>query len=48
MVYSEGNQPANPQLRRWVSSVLDQLSQHEEEETDLFQQLQYQELGVGD
>jgi hypothetical protein len=48
MVYSEGHQPANPQIRRWVSSLLDQLTSHEQEETELFQGLQYQELGEGD
>jgi hypothetical protein len=48
MVYGEGRTPENPQLRNWVHGILDQLSRHEEEETDLFQQLQYQELGVGD
>jgi hypothetical protein len=48
MVYSEGRTPENTQLRSWVFDILEQLSRHEEEETDLFQELMYQELGVGD
>ena len=44
MVYGKEEMPARP-LRRWALSILDQLVEHEQEETDLFQELVYQELG---
>jgi hypothetical protein len=48
IVYSSGRSPENPQLRRWTQSLLDRLAEHEREETDLYQRLQYEDLGVGD
>ena len=48
MIYAEGRAPENPQIRSWANNILDQLSRHEAEETDLFQRLQYRDLGTGD
>ncbi|MFQ5876676.1 MAG: hemerythrin domain-containing protein [Acidobacteriota bacterium] len=48
MIYSEGKSPESPRLRRWTLSILDRIAQHEYEETELFQELQYLNLGVGD
>jgi iron-sulfur cluster repair protein YtfE (RIC family) len=47
MTYAEGKQPGNPQLRRWVVSLLDQISQHESEETELMQRLLVRDIGRG-
>jgi len=46
--YSAGRAPENPQLRRWALSLVEHLERHEREETDLYQRLQYEDLGVGD
>jgi hypothetical protein len=48
MTYSQGQMPENPHIRRWTSSLLDRLSHHENEETELMQGLIYQDLGQGD
>jgi hemerythrin len=48
MTYSQGETPDNPHIRRWTSSLLDRLSHHEHEETELMQNLIYQDLGQGD
>ncbi len=48
MIYSEGKPPENPQLRRWTLSVLDRLSRHEHEETELFQRVLYNDTGAVD
>ena len=48
MIYSEGKPPENPQLRRWALSVLDRLSRHEHEETELFQRVLYHDTGAVD
>lgn len=48
MTYSQGETPENPHLRRWTSSLLERLSNHENEETELMQSLIYQDLGQGD
>jgi len=45
MTYSEGRLPENPQLRRWTTSVLDQLSEHEREETALLQRAYGEDIG---
>ncbi len=47
MVYGKGDMPASP-LRRWALLILDQFAEHEQWETELFQELQYQELGGED
>jgi len=48
MIYSEGKPPENPQLRRWTLTMLDRLSRHEHEETELFQRVLYHDTGAGD
>ncbi len=48
VLYSEGKRPESPRLRRWTLSILDRIAQHEYDETELFQKLQYLNLGVGD
>ena len=48
MVYSQGQLPDQPNLRRWIHSLLERLSHHESEETELLQRLIYEELGRGD
>jgi hypothetical protein len=48
IVYSEGKTLESPRLRKWTLSLLDRLAQHEYEETELFQKLQYLDHGVGD
>lgn len=47
MVYAQGQVPDQPNLRRWTHSLLERLSHHEAEETELFQRLIYEELGRG-
>jgi hypothetical protein len=46
VVYSQGKRPANPRLRRWTLSVLDRLSQHEHQETELIQRALYLDTGA--
>jgi hypothetical protein len=48
IVYSEEKMPESPRLRKWTLSLLDRLAQHEYEETELFQKVQYLDHGVGD
>jgi len=48
MTYSQGEIPENPHLRRWTSALLERLSHHESEETELMQSLIYRDLGQGD
>jgi hypothetical protein len=48
LVYAEGKAPERPQLRQWTLAVLDQLSQHESDETELVQKLTYHDLGSVD
>ena len=48
MIYSEGKSPENLRLRRWTRSVLDRLSRHEHEETELFQRVLYIDTGAVD
>lgn len=48
MAYSQGVSPDHPNLRRWTGSLLDRLSHHEAEETELLQRLIYEDLGRGD
>ena len=48
MAYSGRKQPEKPYLRRRTLSVLDLLSDHERKETDLIQQLLYEDLGTKD
>jgi hypothetical protein len=48
LTYGEGKHPDNPQLRRWAASILDQLSEHEREETELFQRVHTEDIGAGD
>lgn len=45
MIYTEGKQPENPQLRRWTESTIDRLFEHDHEETDLVARLALQDLG---
>lgn len=46
--YSEGEKPEDPQLRRRVLAVLDQLAEHERKETDLIQRAEYRDTGAAD
>jgi len=48
MTYSQGEIPENPHLRRWTGALLERLSHHESEETELMQSLIYRDLGQGD
>ena len=48
LIYSEGKPQAQTRLRRWTTSVLDRLAIHEREETELFQEVHYHDLGTGD
>ncbi len=48
MEYSDGVEPKNPALRRRIVDILDCLRQHEIEETDLIQRLEYEMVGTGD
>jgi len=48
MTYSQGELPENPHIRRWTNALLERLSHHEGEETDLMQRLIYEDLGQGD
>jgi hypothetical protein len=48
VLYAGGRPPEVGQLRHWTQTVLDELSRHEHEETDLIQRLHTQDLGVGD
>ena len=46
--YSEGREPEDPQLRRRITGLLDTLSRHEVDETELMQRIEYRDIGVGD
>ncbi|MCP4204488.1 MAG: hypothetical protein GY769_21470 [bacterium] len=46
--YSEGREPEDPLLRHRVAVLLDQLERHEMEENGLIQDLEVQDLGLGD
>ncbi len=48
LTYSEGELPEDPKLRQRTLSLLDTLHHHEQEETDLFQRLEYRDQGAGD
>jgi iron-sulfur cluster repair protein YtfE (RIC family) len=48
LVYSEGKPLTSPRLRRWTLSLLDRIAHHEREETELFQEVHYHDLGIGD
>jgi hypothetical protein len=48
LTYSEGELPEDPRLRQRTLSLLDALHRHEQEETDLFQRLEYRDQGAGD
>ena len=48
MTYAEGKQPENPQLRRWTASVMEQLSEHEQQETEMMQRAYTEDIGAGD
>jgi len=48
LVYSEGKPLTSPRLRRWTLALLDRLANHEREETELFQEVHYHDLGTGD
>jgi len=45
LCYAEGGAPQNPQLRRWTLGVLNQLLEHEAEETEMLQRLYYEDVG---
>lgn len=48
LTYSEGRMPEDPRLRQRTLELLDDLHQHEQEETDLFQRLEYRDHGAMD
>ena len=48
MEYADGVEPRNPRLRRTIVVILDCLHQHEVEETDLIQRLEYEMVGAAD
>jgi hypothetical protein len=48
LTYSEGKMPEDPRLRQRTLSLLDDLHRHEQEETDLFQRLEYRDHGAMD
>ena len=48
LTYSEGKLPEDPKLRQRTLALLDDLHQHEQEETDLFQRLEYRDQGAMD
>ena len=48
LCYSEGRCPEDPQLRRRILAVLDQLNEHERKETDLIQRAEYRDTGAAD
>jgi iron-sulfur cluster repair protein YtfE (RIC family) len=48
LAYSEGQEPARPALRKRLNALLDLLDQHEQSETELIQQLEYEDLGDSD
>lgn len=45
MVYGEGREPSNPRLRTWMQAILDKIHHHDEEETELYMQLDFEDLG---
>jgi hypothetical protein len=48
LTYSEGEEPEDPRLRQRTLTLLDELHRHEQEETDLFQRLEYRDHGAMD
>jgi len=48
LTYSEGRLPEDPKLRQRTLTLLDDLHKHEQEETDLFQRLEYRDQGAMD
>ena len=48
LAYSEGTRPEDPALRRRLLALLDQLHEHERQETDLIQRLEYRDTGAMD
>jgi hypothetical protein len=48
MEYSEARAPADLPLRRRLGQILDCLHEHEVEETDLIQRLEYEMIGAAD
>lgn len=48
LTYSEGEMPEDPRLRQRTLDLLDTLHRHEQEETDLFQRLEYRDQGAMD
>lgn len=48
LAYGEGKPTSRPRLRRWTTSILDQLSEHERQETELLQRTYCEDLGLGD
>jgi hypothetical protein len=48
LTYSEGVRPDDPRLRQRTLDLLDNLHRHEQEETDLFQRLEYRDHGAMD
>ena len=46
--YSEGRTPEDPALRHHVSDLLDHLEEHEREETDLIERLEFEDIGAAD
>jgi hypothetical protein len=48
LCYSEGECPEDPELRRRILAVLEQLHEHERQETDLIQRAEYRDTGAAD
>ena len=48
LTYSVGKMPEDPRLRLRTLDLLDYLHRHEQEETDLFQRLEYRDHGAMD
>jgi iron-sulfur cluster repair protein YtfE (RIC family) len=46
--YAAGRSPENPALRRWILSILDRLTKHEQDEGKLMQKLLYTDFGQAD
>jgi hypothetical protein len=47
LLYSEGRPPEDSRIRRRITAVLDQLSEHERKEMDLIQRVFNRDLGGG-
>lgn len=48
VIYAEGKEPDEPQLRRRTLAVLDRIAHHEHAETELLQRALYEDRGTAD